>query len=130
MIRLKSTWASGARAIAVPWWPLLAFSGASIAKPRMRSIACCSCSGVNVAGTFSTVPAGGGGRDRLRGSDGGQQREREEVPRAVIDAAVGEDLPVLRELELALHQPVGELARVDVERADVARHLLVIFAAT
>ena len=36
MMRLNSTWATGASAIAVPWWPLLAASGASMAMPRTR----------------------------------------------------------------------------------------------
>ena len=39
MTRLNSTWASGARAMAVPGWPELALRGASMAKPRMTSIA-------------------------------------------------------------------------------------------
>jgi hypothetical protein len=34
MMRVQSTWASGASAMAVPEWPELAASGASIAMPR------------------------------------------------------------------------------------------------
>ena len=59
------------------------------------------------------------------GSGRRQQRERHEVPRAAVDAAVGEDLAVFGELELALHQPVGELAGLDREWVDVASHLFV-----
>jgi hypothetical protein len=33
----------------VPWWPLFAYNGASIAKPRMRAIAFPSISGDNDA---------------------------------------------------------------------------------
>ena len=44
MIRVHSTWASGARAIAVPLWPELAFSGASMARPRITLIPSCSTS--------------------------------------------------------------------------------------
>ena len=44
MIRVHSTWASGASAIAVPGCPELAGWGASIARPRMTLIACCSSS--------------------------------------------------------------------------------------
>jgi hypothetical protein len=39
MMRVHSTWASGANAMAVPWWPERAAFGASIANPRMTSIA-------------------------------------------------------------------------------------------
>ena len=38
MMRVQSTWASGASAIAVPEWPELAFSGASMARPRTTLI--------------------------------------------------------------------------------------------
>src|SRR3954468_5639665 len=44
MTRVHSTWASGARAIAVPGWPELARWGPSMAKPRMTLIASCSSS--------------------------------------------------------------------------------------
>ena len=40
---------------------------------------------------------------------------------------MGEDLPVFGELEIALHQAIGELAGVDRERAHVAGHLLIGF---
>ncbi len=161
MIRLNSTCARGASAIAVPWCPDLAFSGASMAKPRMREIACCSCSGVNatrrkypsgltrspgdVAASAASEPLGSpellpgrtavatarsppdvaGGRQA-----GGNSVERHEVPGAPVDAAVGEDLAVVGELELATHQAVGELARLDGERADVAGDLFVVLAET
>ena len=80
----------------------------------MRAIDCCSWWGVS---TSATVTGGSGRR---------QQRQRYEVPRAPADAAVGDDLPVLGEVELTLHEPVRELAGVDLERADVAGDLLVV----
>ena len=41
-MRVHSTWASGARAIAVPWCPDRAACGASMASPRMTLMARCS----------------------------------------------------------------------------------------
>ena len=61
---------------------------------------------------------------RTASSDRGEQRERHDQPRALVDAAVGEDLAVLGELELAPYEPVGELAGLDGERADVPGDLL------
>ena len=48
------------------------------------------------------------------------------MPRAAVDAAVGEDLAVVGELELAADETVRELAGLDGERADVAGDLVVI----
>ena len=59
-------------------------------------------------------------------SGGREKGERHDVPRTVVDAAVGEHLAVVGELELAANQPVGELARLDRERADVASDLFAV----
>ena len=48
------------------------------------------------------------------------------MPRAVVDAAVGEHLAVVGELEFATHESIGELAGLDRERADVAGDLLTL----
>src|ERR687898_487190 len=48
MMRVHSTCASGASAIAVPGWPLLAAWGASMARPRMTLMARCSRAGSGV----------------------------------------------------------------------------------
>lgn len=58
----------------------------------------------------------------------GKKGERHREPRTTVDATVGEDLPVLGELELTLDQPVGEFSRLDRERTDIASHLLVVLA--
>ena len=42
MTRVNSTWANGARAMAVPGWPELAARGASMASPRMTLMPSCS----------------------------------------------------------------------------------------
>ena len=42
MTRVNRTWASGARAMAVPGWPELAARGASMARPRMTLTPSCS----------------------------------------------------------------------------------------
>src|SRR3954454_9993680 len=42
MTLVHNTWASGARAIAVPGWPELARCGASMARPRMTLMPSCS----------------------------------------------------------------------------------------
>ena len=55
---------------------------------------------------------------------GWQQCERDVGPRSLVDPAVGDHLAVVVELELAAHEPVGELAGFDGERADVAGDLL------
>ena len=55
-----------------------------------------------------------------------EQRERDDQPRAVVDAAVGEHLAVVGELELAADEAVRELAGLDGERADVAGDLVVV----
>src|SRR5690606_17993487 len=63
MMRVHSTCARGARAIAVPWWPDLAACGASIASPRITSIARRSRSGVIpavVSAMWSQLPVLGG----------------------------------------------------------------------
>ena len=114
--RLNSTWASGASAIAVPWWPLLAASGASIAMPRVRRDEL----GILFGGqrhaedsTRRSVAAELRHRPAPTVSRGRQQRERDDHPRAAVDAAVGEHRAVVVELEFAAHEPVGELARLD-----------------
>src|SRR6185503_20294753 len=101
------TLASGASAIAVPWWPLLARSGASMAKPRMMLIAWTSTSGGRVVGIegdptqrcVRAVPGRGPpGVARTQGdgvaSGRGEQGERDDRPRSVADAAVREHLVV------------------------------------
>src|SRR4051794_12907017 len=58
MMRVHNTWARGASAIAVPWWPLLAFWGMSMARPRMVLMARSSRSSVVIV-----LPGFAGGRD-------------------------------------------------------------------
>src|SRR5690606_22372355 len=73
-MRVHSTWARGARAIAVPGWPLFAAWGASMAKPRMTSMARCSRAGSEVmrrqpywpAGDVPRRPGGRPGAERSR----------------------------------------------------------------
>src|SRR5215207_4388554 len=99
-MRLYKTLASGASAIAVPWWPLLARSGASMAKPRMMLIAWASMSGGRVVGIvgdptqrrFGAIPAAApAGPARTQGDDPvsgwREQGERDDRPRAAVDAA-------------------------------------------
>src|SRR6478609_10288866 len=117
MTLLNSTCASGASAIAVPWWPLLALSGASIANPRMSEIACCSCSGVNATGpTVSSgrpVPAGSGdgraGRLWQVDAEHGGERADHPQPRAGQGVAAVEqdrlDLPGGRQAEIGEAPP-------------------------
>src|SRR5215204_6998762 len=57
MMRVHSTWASGASAIAVPGWPLLAAWGASMARPRMTLMARCSRAGSGVMHAPPYCPA-------------------------------------------------------------------------
>src|ERR1700722_9673313 len=52
MMRVHSTWAKGARAIAVPECPELAFSGASMARPRMTFIPSSTRAGSCTTGGF------------------------------------------------------------------------------
>src|SRR3954469_7377437 len=54
-----------------------------------------------------------------------EQRKGDAMPRATVDPAASEDRPVVLEVELAPHQAVRELARLDHERADVAGDLVV-----
>ena len=51
---------------------------------------------------------------------GGEQGEGDHVPGAAVDAAVGEQLAVVGELQFAAHEAVRELSGLDIERADVA----------
>src|SRR5581483_6984845 len=55
MILVNSTWARGARAMAVPGWPELAFWGASMARPRMTLMPSCSRSGVVMLAPYPAV---------------------------------------------------------------------------
>ena len=55
MIRVHSTWASGASAIGVPGWPLLAFCTASMARPRITSMPRRSISVVPIHALLSAV---------------------------------------------------------------------------
>ena len=87
-----------------------------------------SCSAVSHASIGTTYPPTAPVTPAVSVSHGRQQGERHEVPRAAVDAAVGEDLAVVGELQLAAHEPVGELAGLDGERADVAGDLLVVLA--
>ena len=52
--------------------------------------------------------------------DGREQGEWHDQPGTAVDPAMGEDLPVVGELELAADEAVGELAGLDGERTDVA----------
>jgi EAL domain-containing protein (putative c-di-GMP-specific phosphodiesterase class I) len=92
----------------------------------MSEMASESCSGVN-NGTVRLYPRPTVGRSidgRARvaqASDGRwQQGERHQMPRTAIDTAMGEDLAVFGELEIALHQAIRELARLDREGAHIA----------
>ena len=58
MIRVQSTCASGANAMAVPEWPELAFSGASMAKPRMTLIPNSTRAGSWMTGGWVSCEAG------------------------------------------------------------------------
>ena len=55
--------------MAVPWCPDLAASGASMASPRMRSMACWSNSGER-GGIAVRVPVGRSGEPHVRGPPG------------------------------------------------------------
>ena len=46
------------------------------------------------------------------------------MPRVLVHATVRKNLFVSVEVELALHEPIGEFSRFDSERADIARQLL------
>ena len=62
MTRVHSTWARGARAMAVPWWPLLALMGMSMDRARITLMARCSRSASVTPRTLPTGPAGSRGR--------------------------------------------------------------------
>ena len=49
------------------------------------------------------------------------------MPRALIHTTMSKDLAIFGEIELTLDESIGELARVDRERADVASDLLGVF---
>ncbi len=49
------------------------------------------------------------------------------MPRTVVNAAMGEYLPIFGEIKLTFHQSIGELARVNREGADISRDLFGIF---
>ena len=71
MIRVHSTWASGASAMAVPGWPELACWGASMARPRMTLMPSCSSSasrsnGLDRLHVFTIPSQAGGGVVRTR----------------------------------------------------------------
>ena len=61
---------------------------------------------------------------------GGQKGEWHQMPRPMIDAAVGKDLAVRVELELTSNKSIGELSGLDSERADIAGNLFVVGSAT
>ena len=52
------------------------------------------------------------------------------MPRTMVNAAMGKYLTVFGEIKLTFYQSVGELARVDCERADISRDLFSIFFKT
>jgi hypothetical protein len=45
----------------------------------------------------------------------------------MVNAAMGEYLPIFGEIKLTFHKSVGELARVNREGADISRDLFGIF---
>src|SRR5580704_2630135 len=58
MTRVHNTWASGARAMAVPGWPEFAFRGASMARPLMTLMPSCSIGAAGPSvGAFAPVRA-------------------------------------------------------------------------
>src|SRR5688500_18217415 len=86
MMRVWSTWASGARAMAVPGWPELAFWTASIARPRITLMAL-------VSSSFAMGAAYRGPSARLhslRGVSGGEQGE---AGREAVEEVAGSDRP-------------------------------------
>ena len=92
MTRVHSTWARGARAMAVPWWPLLAARGMSIDNPRITLMARCSSSTSVTPRTLPTtraaprrcgpaIPVPPGPRSRPTVARGrGASRARPQVP--------------------------------------------------
>src|SRR5581483_9161203 len=83
---------------------------------------------VAYAGTGCSERAAANGITRRRAgwvaSHGGQQRERDDDRLAARRAAMRLDRPVLLVGQLAAHQLAPELARFDLQRLHVARHLL------
>ena len=65
-------------------------------------------------------PAVGDTRGGSGGHDRWEQRERHDVPGPRSTRQWANTVAVVGELELAAHEPVRELAGLDVERADVA----------
>ena len=61
-----------------------------------------------------------------RSAHRGQKSKGDEMPWALVDATMGEDLAEFGELQLAANEPIRELPWLDRERADVAGDLLVI----
>ena len=109
MIRVYSTCASGASAIAVPWWPDRAAWGASMDRPAIVATACCSM--LEAVMALTLYPTNQRPVEAQSLCLGRKQRVRHGHDVAIgTDTTLGFDCPVLFEVDFAAHEAVVKLA--------------------